>query len=493
MRRILFPILGLLEAAIAAVLVYLGGQLPSSDEIGRGFQGAQRVTDRAGTQVLIFRRQVQDLRRPELQQLAARMQKQTQLVTHTLRQQQVDFETVGTMRDALGEVAAGLDGLADTMDPASVRRLGDGLAETATFLEDKVVPGAARAADDIEASTEALRVDSQRLGALLRQAPLDLKAAREIHDSLGRFGDGLERMNGLLKVQRLDAMRDGFRGLDDALATGADQVERLAGYTYPAIEFNGLKPEVSQKQFWPEGEKIAAGMRKAAAGASAAGKEMDGLTKELPELRTALDESRKVVLKTREALAVALAQQNKLEPLLKDAPEHAAKLAEDLPKIGQDLARVLRDTKQMKNVASALRQAQQGLETTVARWPELRKALTNSAALLRATRDQLDGAMQHRHDYETAMKQSVLLADSFAATLPLMTEQLDSRLDEEEHALHELGQSLEDVQSALPAYEHTTQQMFRSGRLLAWLAAAVIGLHGCYLTLSVGLGRRYSL
>jgi len=493
MRRILFPILGLLETAIAGVLVFLGSQLPSGDEVGRGFQGAQRVTDRAGTQVQIFRRQVQDLRRPELQQLANRMQKQTQLVTRTLRQQQVDFETVRTMRDVLGEVANGLDGLADTMDPASVRRLGDGLAETAAFLEDKVVPGAAQAADDIEASTEALRTDAKRLGSLLRQAPLDLKAAREIHDSLGRFGDGLERMNGLLKAQRLDTMRDGFRGLDDALTSGADQVERLAGYTYPVVEFNGLKPEVAQKQFWPEGEKIATGMRKAAAGATAAGKEMDSLTKELPQLRNSLDESRKVVLKTREALGLALAQQDKLEPLLKDAPQHAAKLAEDLPKIGQDLARVLRDTQQMKKVAAALRQAHQGIENTVTRWPELRKALANSAVLLRTTRDQLDSALQHRHDYESAMKQSVVLAESVAATLPLVTEQVDCRLDEEEHALRELGQSLDDVQAALPAYERTTQQVFRSGRLLAWLAAAVIGLHGCYLMLSFRLGRRYSI
>jgi hypothetical protein len=492
MRRIVFLILGLLEIAIAAVLVLLGSELPGNDDISHGFEGAQRVTDRAGTQVQIFRRQVQDLRHPQLQQLAVRMQSQTQLLTRTLRRQQVDFDTVRNMRDALGEVASGLDSLADTFDPKSIRRLGDGLGEAAAFLEDKVVPGANLAADHIETSTAALRKDAERLAGLLRQAPLDLKAAREIHDSLGRFGEGLEKLNGLLKPQRLEPVRDGFRGIEEALTSGADQVDRLASFTYPVVEFNGLKPEVTQKQFWPEGEKIAAGMRKAATGATAAGKEMDGLAKELPQLRAALDESRKVVVKTREALGLALAQQDKVEPLLKDAPEHAAKLAEDLPKVGQDLANVLRDTKQMKEVASALRQARQGIDATVSRWPELRKALTNSAALLRATRDQLDGAMENRDEYETAMKQTIVLADSFAAMLPLVTEQFDNRLDEEEHALGELGQSLDEVKNALPAYERTTKHVFQSGRILAWLAAGVIGLHGCYLALSFRLGRRYS-
>lgn len=493
MRRVLFPIMGILEISVAVVLVVLGAQLPGRDDIDRGFRGAERVTDRTSKQVHILRRQVQDLRQPEYQQLAQRMQKQSQVVTRTLRQQQIDFDTVRGMRDALDEVANGLDSVAATFDPAAVQRLGDGLEETASFLDTKVVPGAARAADDIEASTKALEVDAARLGALLRQAPLDLKAVREIHTSLGRFGTGLDKMNSLLRMQRLDTMRDGFKGLDEALSSGADQVDRLSNYTYPLVEFNGLKPVVQQRQFWPEGEKISAGMRKAAAGATAAGREMDDLGKELPQLRASLDESRKVVARTREALGLALEQQDKIEPLLRDAPEHAAKLAEALPRAGQDLAKMLRETKQLKDVAGSLRQARKGLDMTVARWPELRRALGNSAALMRTTRDQLDRAIEHRQEYEAALQQSVVLAESFSMMLPLFTEQLDNRLDEEEHALSELGQSLDEVKAVLPAYEHSTHRVFNAGRLLAWLAAGIVALHGVYLLLSARLGPRFSM
>src|SRR5262249_36094850 len=152
---------------------------------------------------------------------------QTRTVTAMLRQQQVDFESVQTMRDALGEVATGLDSLATSFDGSNVRKLGDGLGETAAFLEDRVIPGAAKAADQIDTSTKALRTDAQHLAEVLKAAPLDLKTAREVHDSLARFGEGLDKMHALLKVERLSTMRDGFTGLETALGTGADQVERL--------------------------------------------------------------------------------------------------------------------------------------------------------------------------------------------------------------------------------------------------------------------------
>src|SRR5205085_5352732 len=122
-----------------------------------------------------------------------------------------------------------------------------------------------------------------------------------------------------------------FEGLETSLTTGAEQVERLTGYTYPSVSFEGVRPVVEQKPFWPEGEKIAAGMRQAAKGVRAAGKELEELGNDLPRLRSSLAQSRRVAEATRSALGAALKQQEKVEPLLRDVPEHAARLAEDLP------------------------------------------------------------------------------------------------------------------------------------------------------------------
>jgi hypothetical protein len=493
MRRTIFRVLGILELLVAILLVDLGCELPKTADVERSFQSAERVTDRSGTQVKILHQQVQDLRRMELQQLSARLQKQTRAVTTMVRGQSVDFDTVRTMSDALGEVAGGLNNLADTLDPVAVGKLSTGLGDAADFLEQKVVPSASQAADQIDESTASLRDDCRRLSLLLKEAPPDLKPLRELHDSLARFRGGLDRMNTLLKLPHLETIRDGFRGLERALISGAAQVERLAGYTYPSLQLYGSRPQIQQRPFWPEGGEIADGMRKAAAGAKAAGKQMDSMSADLPEIRTALGESSTMADQVREALGLALKSQDKVEPLLKEIPTHAARLADALPKLGSDLARILRDTQRMKEAASALRQVQQGVDRTVARWPELRKTFARFAAILTATHDQLDHAVMYRQEYEAAMQQSVQLAESFASILPLVTDQLDSRLDEEEETLTELRYSLEEVGNALPAYAQTTSRLIQTGRLLAWLVAGIVGLHGCYLMLSVGMGRRYSV
>jgi DNA repair ATPase RecN len=493
MRRTIFLSVGLLEVAVGVVLVSLGCQLPGTAEVDRSFERAGRVTDRANAQVQILRHQVEDLRRMELQELSARLQKQTRAVTATLRTQSVDFEAVAAMRDALGEVANGLRGLADTLNPESIGRLSTGLGETAAFLEEKVIPSAQEAADVLDKSTAGLRADGRRLAALLRESPPDLKAAREVYEGLGRFRDGLDKMSSTLKLRRLHTMREGFKGLETSLTSGSEQVERLASYTYPSMTLKGAKPEISQRPFWPEGGKIAEGMRKAAAGAAAAGQEIDEMAADLPKIRASLAESVATVDKVREALGAALESKDKIEPLLKEVPNRAAQLAEDLPRLSGDLAKVLRDTGRLKEVASGLRQAQKGIDTTVARWPEMRTTLARLATVLRTTRDQLDQAVLHRDDYETAMQQTVQVADTFAGMLPLITDQLDSRLDEEERTLTDLGQGLEEVGAALPTYAQASSRLLQTGRLLAWLVASIVGLHGCYLMLSARMGRRYSL
>jgi ABC-type transporter Mla subunit MlaD len=414
------------------------------------------------------------------------------MLAATLETQQVDFDTVRTLHDALGDVATGLEGLAGAFQAEQIRKLGEGLTDTADFLE-KVGPAAAKAADDLEKATGALRTDARTLKELLRAAPLDLQAARDIHDSLVRFGEGLDKMKAVLRLERLDAMREGFQGMQSALSTGADQVERLSSYTYPVVTVNGLKPEVTQKPFWPEGEEIAKGLRKAAKGVSAADKEMTDLARDLPRLGVALEDSRKVVDRTRAALALTLKQQEKLEPLLKDMPARAAHLAEELPALGTGLAQVLRDTGKLKEVATGLRQARHSLDTVGSRWPELSKALSRSAKLLKATRTQVDGILQNREHYETAQQQAVFLCESFAQMLPLLTDQLNTQLQGQDQALGELGQGIDEVGDLLPGFGLTVAHLLKVGRFLAWLMAAIFALHGVYLLLSARLGKQFSV
>jgi hypothetical protein len=252
MRRFIFLVLGFLECVVAVVLASFGWQLPGDDEINRGFHSADRVTVNAGDQVRIVRRQVQDVRRSELSELAKRLQSQTVTVTAALKNEQVDFETVQSMRDALGEIGESLDGLAKSLEPS-----------------------------------------------------------------------------------------------------------------------------------------------------------------------------------------------------------------------GRDNAVPVR--------------------------PEFRATLARSATVLKTSSNQLSKALQHRDRYEETLSQSLTVAETLAGTLPFLTEQLDYRLAEEEHALNELENSLSEVRTALPVYAQTTTQVLHAGRLLAWLGATIAALHGCYLMLSARMGRRFSL
>lgn len=491
MRRLVFFTLGVLELLVASVLILLIWLSTRADFAG-GFTKAEQVSRQASTQVRLVQQQVQNLHGPELRELAQRLQTQTRMLTATLQTQEVDFDTLGTLSDAVGDMATGLEGLAGSFQPDQIEQMGSGLGEAAAFLE-KVIPTAAKSADDLEKATEAMRADAHRLNLMLRETPVDLKAAQAIHDSLARFGDGLGKLRPALNLERLDTMREGFRGMQTSLKAGAKQVEHLGGFTYPVINLNGLKPEVSQKPFWPEADSVADGLRKAADGVQAGGKEIDNLAKELPKLRASLDESRQIVEKTRATLALTLKQQAKLEPLLKDMPTKAAFLADQLPALGADLAKILRDTGKLKDVAAALRQAQKALDNLGARWPELRVALTRSATLLKATKTHLHVFLQNRRQYENARQQAVYLGETFTMMVPLLSDQIEGQLREQDQSLTELGQSIDEVGDMLPAYGATVSSLFRIGRLLAWLVVAIVSLHGAYLLLSARMGRRYSM
>jgi hypothetical protein len=294
MRRFILCVLGILEFAVAGLLAYLGWQIPSDPEIQETFQSASQITDHASEQVHLLRRQVEILRRLEIQQLSNRLQNQTKTVTSVMRAQTVDFDAVRTMRDALGDISAGLRELTETLDPAAVSKLSDGLKQVADLMDQKIIPSANKSG-----------------------------------------------------------------------------------------------------------------------GASAAA-----------------------------------------------------------------------DSERLREVSKALRQGRRGLDSTLSRWPEMRDSLERMSTVLLSTKRQLDRAIDHRHDYETALRQTVEVADKFVALLPLVSEQLDDQLDEEDQALADLGQGLAQVRGALPNYLNMTVRLFGIGRMLSWLLAGIVGLHGGYSILS---------
>ena len=75
----------------------------------------------------------------------------------------------------------------------------------------------------MDAAFAGLEKDATRLATLLRQAPPDLKAAKTIHDGLGSFDAGLDKLGDFFKVERIDAMKEGLAGLETSLTSTAER------------------------------------------------------------------------------------------------------------------------------------------------------------------------------------------------------------------------------------------------------------------------------
>jgi uncharacterized phage infection (PIP) family protein YhgE len=476
MRRIFVWILGALEAAIAAALVILASQLPTRQDMSDNFARVGKVTNGTETQVRLMKEQVADLREQDLAKKADELRRHTRTAAETASRQQIDFRTVDAIARSLADVSKGLHAWADTVDAERMKKVSEGLGETAAFLETGVADPSEKSAAELDRAVAGLDKDATQLATLLRQSPPDLKATRAIHDGLGSFDTGLDKLGDLVKAERMEQIRDGLVGLESSLSSTADQVEKVSGMNYPVITLNGLKPNVEMQPFWPEGKKVAEGLKKATKGVQAANKEMEAMEKSLPDLRKALGQ-------TRESLAKALKQQEETEKLLKTVPEQTAALAEALPKIAKSLATILRETKKLRELAVGLKAVRKSLDDTLKVWPDVAAGLKKSATVLDHARGQLDEAAANRVEYEKAMESSTRVARSLADLLPAFTDQLDSRLAQQEASLEQMETGLAEVNRSLPAVESKSVELVWTVKLLLYLVALLVGLHAGYVLL----------
>src|SRR5581483_8901863 len=117
----------------------------------------ENVTARTSAQVAQLRDELHTLReqRPKLREMAYGLKAQMDQVAASYQDQRIDYDTVQTVQGALGDVAKGLDGVSDTLDVDRARKVGDGLGETADFLDQQLAPAADKTADQIDESTAA--------------------------------------------------------------------------------------------------------------------------------------------------------------------------------------------------------------------------------------------------------------------------------------------------------------------------------------------------
>ena len=74
------------------------------------------------------------------------------------------------------------------------------------------------------------------------------------------------------------------------------------------------------------------------------------------------------------------------------------------------------------------------------------------------------------------------------AALPVMAEQLEANLQEQELALGNLEHSITEVNATLPEVANTASTILNMTRLLMVLVGGVFALHGAFVVLSARAG-----
>src|SRR5262245_38745974 len=229
MRRAVFFALGVLELAVASILLAIGLLLPAASTVRDKFDRIEQVVDNTEEQVAELRKQVGTVRDERVQKFLKDLGPHLPRLKQRLRGD-VTFETAREASQSLGTLARAMEEWANTLDPALIQSLSEGTLQLASFLDDIVATTAGKSAARLEKTTETLRKDAEVLTRLLKDAPPDLRAARDIYESLSRFSEGLDKVSVLMDPERLKAMREGFKGMESSLETGAAQVDKLASY-----------------------------------------------------------------------------------------------------------------------------------------------------------------------------------------------------------------------------------------------------------------------
>jgi hypothetical protein len=163
-------------------------------------------------------------------------------------------------------------------------------------------------------------------------------------------------------------------------------------------------------------------------------------------------------------------------------------LAEELPRLGAELAKMLRDTARLRQVAGLLRDSQKAIDSAVTRWPDLRKTLAQSAVLLRSTQRQIGHALENREMFEASLDVTIALVRAITTALPVLSDELEANLSDQEQSLRHLEHSIDEVSASLPPVADTAATVLAMTRLLMVLVGGVFALHGGFVLLSARRG-----
>lgn len=156
-------------------------------------------------------------------------------------------------------------------------------------------------------------------------------------------------------------------------------------------------------------------------------------------------------------------------------------MADEMSRLSEQFNKLLGVGDSLKNAADGLREVRKGLDGSTKNWPALQQSLRSSAVNLRAVKTRLDEALSEHSTYRQTLVRVIDLTDTLAQTIPLLTEHLDLRLENQEKSLGRLSVSLGEVNQSLPAAGDTLAKVMLMIHWLLYIVAAGVAVHATYL------------
>ncbi len=488
MRRPLHLAMGFVEILVAVVLGGFVLQLPGPDEVIEKVGRVEAVSRESGQQVAGLRQQLAIIRQrePRARQVAERMREQVRRSGQDLRAQKIDYEeATERLADALGKTADGINEAVEGLSSEWLDNLALSLALTADFLDKRVVPAAGTAGSRLEESSRELRADARRLSALWAQAPLDVQMARSAYQFLGQFNASLEVVSDRLDEERIHVVLLELKGMELSVLSAADSAERLGSMTNP-LEVFSLKRDQQPKTLWPEGKQSAARLRDLARGIEEARRQLLAQADLVPAVRAWVDAGRASTADARRDLARVIQQRLSEDPKLRNTPLYVASMAEDVLAVGEELGRLLRQTNRLREVSKHLRQAGEGTIVAKRRFQEMRVGLVHFAGLLHRLEASLR-QVRRENAFKSSLEQTLAALAAFVDALPVLTDSLESELEEQDRSIGRLQGSVDRLSETLPESGRAAARLVQMTRILMLLMGGLFILHGVYLILaSVG-------
>ncbi len=477
MRQGLALLTALLQMSVGISCVAVAFRLPRPEPARQTFDHLQQTIERTAHQVALFEQRLAAVGRADVATRVRQVRERSLAWEPWLREHSWDHQSLSQMRDTLSQISRGLSRWNETFDAEQIRTFASGLREGAQFLDENVIGSAEQSAEHIQSLAKMLSKDAESLSTLTRDLSNDWGTAEEVEKALGRLDEGLSRMGSMFEEKRVRAMRTGLAGLETSLDATAGQVEKLAGYKYPVVRFVGWRPEIDEKPFWPNGERIATGLRQATEGVRAAQTELETLSRDLPVIKDSLEQSRKTLSQTRSAVRLALSHRDKLEPLLRETPQRAATLATTLPKLAETLADSLRQTSRLREMTKGLQQAAAVLQKQADHWSQTRQNIQQIARGLEIRAEQLRRITDQPDEFDSVRRQIADLVTTLTDLLPLLTDVVGDSPRTDADNLEQLRGNLEHTAERIPDLRDRAVDSLAALRWLFLLGGALLFLN----------------